>query len=140
MNHQKSRDLCKKQRKTLQDVQRMLVINLDYRDKEVKFLDQGALEVIKCRQVLSYTYVVGFFSSKLMTEAESKLFKFQQEEMEIICEEVHKLLEQDLSPYVIAEDHNRELFLTFKHELVNKIEVLTRSYKTMLEKVYREIL
>lgn len=120
-NHQKSRDLVTKQMVKIQQNVNLLHQVKQYPSSELQFFEACANEVIKCRQILSWTYVVGYYEEKNMTKAEGNLFKFQQTALEEACEMTHKLLESDLSQFLDSTIIDRSPFYKFKAEVTNKM-------------------
>jgi hypothetical protein len=58
---------------------------------ELVFFEQCADAIVKCRQVLKWTYVVSYYSEKHLVKVPAKiqLFKFQQTALEEACEQTH---------------------------------------------------
>lgn len=61
---------------------------------DVQFLKHAAEQVIDCRRVLKYTYVLGYFLPD--DSAEKQLFEHHQELLEKNTEKLHELTEQSL--------------------------------------------
>jgi ariadne-1 len=61
---------------------------------DVQFLKQAAEQVIDCRRVLKYTYVLGYFLED--DSAEKQLFEHHQEMLEKNTEKLHEYTEQPL--------------------------------------------
>ena len=61
---------------------------------DVQFLKHAAEQVIDCRRVLKYTYVLGYFLAD--DSAEKQLFEHHQELLEKNTEKLHELTEQSL--------------------------------------------
>lgn len=61
---------------------------------DVQFLKQAAEQVIDCRRVLKYTYVMGF--SLIDSSPEKQLFEHHQEMLEKNTEKLHEYTEQPL--------------------------------------------
>ena len=64
---------------------------------ECSFLREAAAEVVKCRRVLKWTYVHGYY---LEDEREKNLFEFMQEDLEKHTEHLHELVEVELEAYL----------------------------------------
>jgi ariadne-1 len=62
---------------------------------DVQFLLQAAEQVIDCRRVLKYTYVLGYFLPD--GSPEKKLFEYQQEMLEKNVEKLHEYTEKPIS-------------------------------------------
>ena len=71
-----------------------------YPMNELEFLEEAINEVIRCRQVLKYTYVYGYFC--LQSEKETNLFQFLQENLEKNTDNLHELIEKPLDPFLDA--------------------------------------
>lgn len=100
----------------------------NYPASELVFFEDCAKEIIKCRQVLSYTYVVDYFEEVNMNISEQKLFKYQQAALEESCEQTHNLLESDLSKFLDPKVTDRSPFYKYKADVVNKMQILKQSY------------
>ena len=61
----------------------------NYPAGELGFFEQCADAVIKCRQVLKWTYVVSYYSGINSNQLKIDLFKFQQTALEQACEQTH---------------------------------------------------
>ena len=61
---------------------------------DVQFLKQAAEQVIDCRRVLKYTYVLGYFLTDSVPE--KKLFEYHQEMLEKNTERLHEYTERPL--------------------------------------------
>ena len=53
---------------------------------ELVFFEQCADAIVKCRQVLKWTYVISYYAEKHLKQAKVQLFKFQQTALEEACE------------------------------------------------------
>jgi ariadne-1 len=62
---------------------------------EVQFLKDVVEQVITCRRLLKYTYVLGFFLKDKSSEKE--LFEYHQEMLEKNTERLHELTEMDIT-------------------------------------------
>lgn len=97
---------------------------------ELEFLEEAINEVIRCRQVLKYTYVYGFY---LKSSNEKNLFEFLQENLEKNCDTLHELIEKPLDPYLDSNVVDRKPFYNFKSDLVNYFQVTKKFYENLLE-------
>lgn len=68
------------------------VISFNYFDTQ--YLRQACLQVIECRRVLKYSYVLGYFLKKKTQE--QILFEHQQEMLEKNTEKLHELTEESI--------------------------------------------
>jgi len=102
---------------------------------ELVFFEQCADAIVKCRQVLKWTYVVSYYSEKHLAKAQAKiqLFKFQQTALEEACEQTHQIMESDLSAYLDINTVDRSPFYKFRAELINKMKILEQSYESFVE-------
>ena len=62
---------------------------------EVQFLKDVVEQVILCRRLLKYTYVLGYFLPE--KTAEKELFEYHQEMLEKNTERLHELTEMDVN-------------------------------------------
>ena len=99
---------------------------------ELQFLDEAISEIIRCRQVLKFTYVYGFY---LIDQKEVALFQYLQEQLEKNCDFLHELIEKPLDPYLDEKDLDRSKFYQFKSSLVNYYEITRNFYENLLEGV-----
>ena len=97
---------------------------------ELEFLDEAINEVIKCRQVLKYTYVFGYF---ILSTKELALFQFLQENLEKNCDYLHELIEKPLDPYLDSNVVERSGFYNFRGDLINYYQVTKKFYENLLE-------
>ena len=105
-----------------------------YPPAELEFLEEAIIEVIKCRQVLKYSYVYGYY---LNNQKEQNLFQFMQENLEKNCDQLHELIEKPLDPFLDVNIIDRKDFYHFKSELVNYYQVTKKFYENLLEGVDR---
>lgn len=75
-----------------------------YKLGEVIFLKETSLQVIECRRVLKWTYVLGYYLDK---GPEKELFEFLQEDLEKNTEHLHGLVEKPLEDYLQPEISNK---------------------------------
>ncbi len=87
---------------------------------ELEFLSQAVDEVIKCCQVLKWTYVFAFY---ILDSKEKQLFEFMQENLEKNCDQLYELVEKPLDPYLDTYIIDRSPFYMFKSQLVNFYQV-----------------
>jgi ariadne-1 len=83
---------------------------------ELEFLKQGLQEVIRCRQVLKWTYAYGFYLKDLKMK---DLFEFQQENLEKNCDYLHELAEKDLDLFMDMNTLDKAPFYHYKGEFIN---------------------
>ena len=46
----------------------------NYPPKELEFLENGCITVIKCREILKWTYAFGYYNDRTMEEIKKNLF------------------------------------------------------------------
>jgi len=132
-NHQKSKEICRKQIGRFKEGSQKLFKVKNYPASELAFFEESAAEIIACRQVLKWTYATGYFVEEVVQPHQIELFKFQQQELEQACESTHKLLESDLSPYLDTDSPDRSNFYKFRGNLINQKDVLKQRRQHMLE-------
>ena len=94
-------------------------------------MDIAVSEIIKCRQVLKYTYVYAYYNPK-MTKQIKNLFEHQQMLLEEACELLHEQIEKPLDPFLDPNIPDRSPFFNFKGFLVNLTNVTSGNYKTLV--------
>jgi len=98
-NHDASRRFAQKNRKEL--VRKMEFLqqqnpNLTWQD--VQFLREAGETVERCRQILKYTYVFGYFlNTQKGKHQELELFEYLQEQLERNTEYLHEMTEQHVT-------------------------------------------
>ena len=130
INHEKAQ----KHAKTLKPVVQSKILLLHqikkYPIQELDFLEEAINEIVKCRQVLKFTYVYGFY---LTDDKEINLFQYLQEQLEKNCDSLHEMIEKPLDPYLDEKDLDRSKFYHYKSELVNFFEITRKFYENLLE-------
>ena len=134
-DHEKSKETCKKQMVSIRDKAKTLHEVKQYPSSELLFFEDCANEIIKCRQVLKWTYPVSYYALESWSDAEITLFKDQVEELEKACSRTHELLERDLGPFLDISAVDRGPFYHYKSDLVNKMEILRNSYRSFVQAV-----
>ena len=94
---------------------------------DLAFLSPAFDEVIKCREVLKWTYAYGYFLEQNKTQ---ELFLCMQEQLEKNCENLHYYLENDFLDFTNEEND----FLQFKN-LKEKIQSTLASTKRYYENI-----
>eukprot|EP00347_Sterkiella_histriomuscorum_P000523 403375525 len=82
-----------------------------YPPAELEFLNKAISEVLRCSQVLKYTYVYGFFIQNLKEQC---LFQFMQQNLEKNCNYLHELIEKPLDPYLDTNKIDRKTSTTLR--------------------------
>lgn len=126
INHEKAQKHAKTLKPVIQQKIQLLNQIKKYPVQELEFLEEAIHEIIRCRQVLKFTYVYGYY---LKEEKEIHLFQYLQEQLEKNCDTLHELIEKPLDPYLDEKDLDRSKFYHFKSTLVNFYEI-TRKVRT----------
>ncbi len=91
-----------------------------YPPSELEFLEEAINEVIRCRQVLKFTYVYAYY---LKNSKDLNLFQFMQEDLEKNCDYLHELIERPLDIYLDTNNVDRSGFYHFKGQLINYYQI-----------------
>ena len=137
-NHSKSRQTAMKQIAKLQESKALLHNEKNYPVSELEFFDETAKCIIQCRQVLKWTYVVGYFmegKDAQFNKGEVTLFKYQQTMLEEACEIAHKFMESDITPFIDPESVDRKPFYHFKSAMMQKNQTLRQSYESFTKAI-----
>eukprot|EP00349_Pseudokeronopsis_sp_Brazil_P006337 CAMPEP_0202969920 /NCGR_PEP_ID=MMETSP1396-20130829/15821_1 /ASSEMBLY_ACC=CAM_ASM_000872 /TAXON_ID= /ORGANISM="Pseudokeronopsis sp., Strain Brazil" /LENGTH=406 /DNA_ID=CAMNT_0049697995 /DNA_START=211 /DNA_END=1431 /DNA_ORIENTATION=+ len=97
VNHEKAQKHAKTLKPVIQQKIELLQAIKKYPVQELEFLQDAISEIIRCRQVLKFTYVYGFF---LKDQKEINLFQYLQEQLEKNCDYLHELVEKPLDPFL----------------------------------------
>jgi len=125
-NHGKSAKLCSKQIEKIRDQMQQLHEIKQYPQDELKFFEETSDIVIKCRNILRWSYVCVFFmAAKTQQEkAEKELFEYQQTTLEEACERTHQMLECDKTKFLDISDPDRSPFYQYKGNMQTAKESL----------------
>lgn len=134
-NHQNSIKICIKQKDKLKEKCRLLHEVKKYPSKDLEFFEECADQVIQCRQVLKYTYVVGYFADICLIKKDIELFKFQQQMLEESCELTHNKMEEDMDPYLDIDKPDRNPFFKYKDGLLGRMHSLQKQYHHFTEAI-----
>ena len=115
-NHDKSEKHARTLRPIIRTKIELLHSVKKYPMNELEFLEEAINEVVRCRQVLKYTYVYGYY---LNNPKEQSLFEFLQENLEKNCDTLHELIEKPLDPFLDPSIIDRKAFYNFKSDLIN---------------------
>ena len=88
-NHQKSEKLAIKLVQVMEHKMQQLHELKHYPQMELEYLSNAVTEVIRCRQVLKYTYVYAYYNPKMNNQSKN-LFEHQQMLLEEACELLHE--------------------------------------------------
>eukprot|EP00347_Sterkiella_histriomuscorum_P021929 403332278 len=91
---------------------------------DLEFLNEAISEVIKCRRLLKYTYLYGYF---LNSSTEQPYFQFLQGILERNCDYLHELIEKPLDIYLDTKITDSKDFYHFKGQLVNQFQITKNS-------------
>lgn len=93
INHDRARKIALRQLPEIQENLETLQGVRGYKLSEVSFIREAAEQVIRCRQVLKWTYVYAYY---LENDIERNFFEFLQEHLEKNTEHLHGLVETPL--------------------------------------------
>jgi len=93
-----------------------------YPHAELKFLEETAEVIKKCRVILKWTYACRYLVK--FSEQEEARFLFSQSWLEDNCERAHQLLDTNLNKFIETEDPDRKPFWDFKEDVLNKLTAL----------------
>jgi len=96
-SHYKSKKFALKQKKDINDKMFILSSKFNWRLNEAQFLKDALNEVIMCWNVLSWTYVIGYYYKK--GEFNMELFKHSQAQLETFCDGLQSKLDFDLDKF-----------------------------------------
>ena len=99
-----------------------------YPQDELKFFEETSDIVIKCRHILRWSYVSGYFmAAKTQQEkAEKELFEYQQTTLEEACERTHHLLEADKNKFLNIDEPSRSPFYQYKSHVITAKDSLQK--------------
>ena len=97
---------------------------------ELEFLKLAVDQVIKCRRVLKWTYVFGFY---LNPGAEKNLFEYLQEKLEENTDHLHELIEKPLDEYLDPNITDKSKFYHYKSNLVDYYQVTKNFFENLLD-------
>jgi len=99
----------------------------DVRSQDTKFLSEATEQLIACRRVLQYSYVMGYYLDKSKT-AEKNLFEYLQEDLEKHTNHLSELYEQNLD--LVSDYH---AFMKWKEDVTNYTRVTTKFLDHFIE-------
>ena len=86
----------------------------NYPPKELEFLESGCDTVIKCRDVLKWTYAYGYYHTASLSPSKKNLFEQWQSDLEKYCDHLHGLVEKDLDQFMDPNITDRNPFYLFR--------------------------
>uniref|UniRef100_A0A7S3I6P3 Uncharacterized protein n=1 Tax=Favella ehrenbergii TaxID=182087 RepID=A0A7S3I6P3_9SPIT len=98
---------------------KLLHEEMGYPSTELEFLEKGVKAVIKCREILKWTYAYSFYNGEAMAENRKLLFQQWQSDLEKFCDHLHGLCEKELDAFCDSENTDRSPFYHFRGELVH---------------------
>ena len=97
------------------------------------FLTEALNEIIRCRQILKWTYVYGYYLPKTTCKLEKDLFDMNQTDLEKYCDNLHGLIESPLDKFLDPNILDRSPFFHFKGQAIGLFEALKKYYKSITE-------
>jgi ariadne-1 len=97
--------------------------------QELNFLSEALEEVIKCRKVLKWTYVFGYY---IENGKEKNLFEFLQEKLEENCDKLHELIEAPFDKFLDTEITDKKEFYHYKGDLINFYKITQQVRKCVM--------
>lgn len=94
---------------------------MNYPPNEIEFLETSLNVVVRCRQVLKYSYVYGYYNTAMDRKS---LFEHQQTLLEEACELLHEQIEKPLDPFIDPNIPDRSPFYRYRSN-VNNLADLT---------------
>lgn len=86
-------------------------------------MEDCARTIIECRQVLKWTYPVGFYASSFLDNHQIELFKHQQSLLEEECEKTQEILEENKQRFLDDREDRKE-FYKYKSQVMTLMEIL----------------
>lgn len=129
-NHSKAQILAK-EKQSVQIEKRMQQLHdiKQYPIGEVEFLKLAVEQVIRCRRVLKWTYVFGYY---LMPGLEKNLFEHLQEKLEENTDHLHELVEKPLDEFLNPDVTDKSAFYHYKSELTNYSQVTKEFFDRLI--------
>lgn len=127
-NHDHAERICKK---TLKEINLKVDYLIDSRKllkNDVEFILEAAEQVIKCRRILKWTYVLAY---SLKEGKEKTLLEFLQESLEKNTEHLHGLIEKQLNTFITYTPLNRPSSLVVPSSTSSSLPPLPPSVSTL---------
>lgn len=129
-NHKQAQSLAKeKQLSQIEKKMHQLHDMKQYPIGEVEFLKLAVEQVIRCRRVLKWTYVFGFYLSPGL---EKNLFEHLQEKLEENTDHLHELVEKPLDDYLNPNITDKSAFYHYKSDLTNYSQVTKEFFDRLI--------
>ncbi|OMJ81404.1 hypothetical protein SteCoe_18140 [Stentor coeruleus] len=130
-NHSKAQILAKdKQMPQIEKKMQQLHDIKQYPIGEVEFLKLAVEQVIRCRRVLKWTYVFGYY---LAPGLEKNLFEHLQEKLEENTDHLHELVEKPLDEFLDLNITDKSKFYHYKSDLTNYFQVTKQFFENLLD-------
>ncbi|OMJ73534.1 hypothetical protein SteCoe_27758 [Stentor coeruleus] len=130
-NHSKAQILAKdKQIGHIEKKMQQLHDIKQYPIGEVEFLKSAVEQVIRCRRVLKWTYVFGYY---LGPGLEKNLFEHLQEKLEENTDHLHELVEKPLDEFLDVNNTDKSKFYHYKSDLTNYFQVTKQFFENLLD-------
>ena len=124
-NHEIANKYALKEMPKLENVVKRLNIEKNYPVSELSFILEASEEAIKCRKILSWTYVYGFYITDMKHK---ELFEDMQTQLEKNCEVMHSLIEKkDFTEFLREESIDKKDFYAYRSELTDRYKA-TRNF------------
>ena len=121
-NHERAAKFGVRDLPKIQNSMEVLHSAMGYPPSELVFLENGLKAVIKCREILKWTYAYGYYKKEEMEEHKVALFNQWQADLEKYCDHLHGMCEKDLAEFCDEENNDRSPFYHFRGDLVHYTE------------------
>lgn len=129
INHDRARKIAIRSLPDIEMNMAKLQSACGYKLSDVTFIREAAEQVIKCRQVLKYTYVHGYY---LTNTLERNLFEHLQEMLEKHTEHLHGLVETPLKIYTSSSKPPAVPFFDHRSNVTNFAGITKKFLEDML--------
>jgi len=126
-SHKAAGKIADQQRKNCLKRENSILDRFNVRSQDTKFLSEATEQLIACRRVLQWSYVMGFYLDKSKV-AEKNLFEYLQEDLEKHTNHLSELYEVNLE--TIADYH---AFMKWKEDVTNYTRVTKKFLDNFLE-------
>jgi ariadne-1 len=114
-SHRNARKVAKQQRTTCAEKEAAILAKFGVRSADTKFMLEAVEQLLRCRRILEFSYVYGYFLSSKQG-AERNLFEYLQEDVE---KHTNELSEQ----YEIRDIADYAAFIAWKERVTNLTRV-----------------
>lgn len=126
-SHKNAGKIADQQRKNCLKRETQILDRFDVRSQDTKFLSEATEQLIACRRVLQWSYVMGYYLDK-SKQAERNLFEYLQEDLEKHTNHLSELYEQNLD--LIVDYH---AFMKWKEDVTNYTRVTKKFLDNFIE-------